>query len=183
MSSWRGSRPPNRTASSDMYDPATNIASRSVSGTPILSREATRSGERGPRPPTQDVPRPPENVPNPQYRPPFRTGHSILDARPSQCKHGRSSHRVHLRDRGRIRGPVGPALTGRGMVARMSIGGGAVARRGGVAGGVAVCLLLVACGSGADSDLDERVAELEQENEALAPPNWKRSTRRRAPTA
>ena len=53
------------------------------------------------------------------------------------------------------------------MVARMSIGGGAVARRGGVALGVAVCLLLAACGSGADSDLDERVAELEQENEAL----------------
>jgi hypothetical protein len=53
------------------------------------------------------------------------------------------------------------------MVAPMSNGGGAVARRGGVALGVAACLLLAACGSGSDSDLDERVAELEQENEAL----------------
>jgi hypothetical protein len=54
----------------------------------------------------------------------------------------------------------------------MSNGGGAVARRGGVALGVAACLLLAclvmaACGSGSDSDLAERVAELEQENEAL----------------
>ncbi len=66
-----------------------------------------------------------------------------------------------------VRWPVGTALTARAMVAVMSIGGGAVARRGGVALGVAACLLLAACGSGGDSDLVERVAELEEENEAL----------------